>query len=433
MNLENAKKVLAEWLEQFVMPEMVRRDMPPIYLPNMAEILAVVGPRRSGKTFYMYQLIGDMLAKGVCTRDEIMFVDFEDYRLEGMNAADMEMLLVAFEQLTGRSPVYLFFDEIQHIPNWSRVLRTLHNQGSYRIVVSGSNSDLLTQEISTELRGRYQDRLMLPFSFKELLDLREVKHTERMLLTTKRGRVLGVFDEYLKQGGFPEVLKKQDSGERKRLLQNYYRTVFYRDILERYNIRAKSVLETLMQYCMHTSSELFSISKFEKRLRASDLPASKRTISNYFSYLCEAFFLIANQKFSYSPRKRIMNPHKIYLLDYGFTALGTEFSENKGKALENAVAVELYRHQKETFYFKQSGECDFIVKDGTIPTEAIQVCWELNDVNRSRELRGLIAAMRELDIENGFILTYNQEEEIEQDGFTITVLPVWQWLLEGKE
>lgn len=186
-----------------------------------------------------------------------------------------------------------------------------------------------------------------------------------------------------------------------------------------------------MRFSLNTFSDLFSISMFEKELKRHQLPGSKQTISNYLGYLQEAFFLIAHEKFSYSPRRRIMNPKKIYLLDTGFSLFSTDFSENRGKLLENAVAVEMFRRRAECFYYKGRRECDFIVKRGTQPEATVQVCWELTPKNEARELRGLREAMKALAIEEGFILTNDEEGERTFEGARIQIMPVWKWLRAG--
>jgi len=221
-----------------------------------------------------------------------------------------------------------------------------------------------------------------------------------------------------------------NEAERRKLLQSYFKTIFYRDILERYNIKARHVLDALMNEVLESYSGVFSITQFEKRLKERGIPGSKRTISNYLSYLQDAFFVIANDKFSYSPRRRIMNPKKVYLTDTGFAALGRPFAENRGRLLENLVAIELFRRGMETYYFKNRHECDFIIKQGPKPTYAIQVCWELTDRNEKRELAGLVDACSLLNLTSGTILTYAQEEEREKNRLKISVLPVWKWLLE---
>lgn len=428
MNPEIIKKIIAEWLEDKIFPPLIKRDAPELVLEQSSEIIAVAGPRRAGKTCYMYQLIQDLLARENWSREDILFVDFEDYRLTDFTAADTDALLTAFQQVAGKAPTFLFFDEIQQLPGWSRVLRTLHNQNRYRMVVTGSNAGLLEREIATELRGRCRNILMMPLSFPEFLRFHGIPDDERTLLTPARGRVMKAFEQYLREGGFPEVVKKETLPEKRELLQSYYRTIFYRDIVERYNVKAKTLLEALMLNSLNTYSDLFSISMFEKELKHHHLPGSKQTISNYLGYLRDVFFLTAHDKFSYSPRQRLMNPKKIYLLDTGFSLLSTNFSENRGKLLENLVAIEMFRRRSECFYYKGRRECDFIIKEGTTPKAAIQVCWELTQKNETRELRGLQEAMNAFSIEEGFILTNDEEGELSIEGAKIQVIPVWEWM-----
>ncbi len=426
---EKIKNLIAEWLETESLPDMVERKMGIKNVDQLSSILAIVGPRRSGKTWFMFQLIKRLLDKGIEIKD-ILFIDFEDYRLIDIKPEEIDSILSAFYQLTDQYPTYLFFDEIQNLPNWNRVLRTLHNQNRYKIVVSGSNSSLLSKEIATELRGRYEDLLMLPFSFSELLSFKKISFDKSTFYTPKKGALLKIFDDYLREGGFPEVIQKKTRAEKNNLLQSYYQTLFYKDILERYSIRSKQLLESMMHYCLDIRGDLFSITKFAKSMAAADIPVSKKTISNYLHHLQEAFFLIANEKFDFSPRKRLMNPKKIYLLDSGFSILSVNFSENKGKFLENVVAVHLYRTRQEMYYYKKKRECDFIIKKGNKIHTAIQVCWELNNKNRERELSGLADALREFSIEKGLILTYDQEKMEKIDGKKVSIIPTYKWLLE---
>jgi len=430
MNRDSLLAVVAEWLEEFALPPLVRRQVSQVDPDHLKHILAIVGPRRAGKTYFMYQLIQSLLDTGNWAKQDILFVDFEDYRLSGFLAEDVDELLAAFQQLTGQYPHFLFFDEVQHIPEWGQVLRTLHNRRRFKIIVSGSNSQLLSQEVATELRGRYEDIRMLPFSFVEYLRYREISYSLATFHTPARGRIVAAFEEYLKYGGFPEVVMLRAPSKMRKLLQSYFHTIFYRDILERYHIKARYVLDALMREILEAFSETFSIGQFEKQLKNNDLPGSKRTIANYLHYLQEAFFIIANDKFAYSPRRRIMNPKKVYLMDTGLAALGRPFSENRGKVLENLVAIELYRRGQETYYFKNRNECDFIVKAGPRPTEAIQVCWKLTPRNEKRELAGLAEALRTLELTTGTILTFAQADEREMAGQAIQVQPVWRWLLD---
>ena len=424
--------VIAEWLEETELPSLVLRNQPAPDIESLTRILAIVGPRRAGKTYYMYQLIQSLLQSRNYKKEDMLFIDFEDYRLREFSGDTIDELFAAFHQIAGRYPRFLFFDEIQHLPDWQRIVRTLHNRRRFTIIISGSNSKLLAPEIATQLRGRYDDLLMLPFSFSEFLRYRQISFSAASLGTAARGKVKGAFDDYIRHGGFPEVVMARSETERRKLLQNYFRSIFYRDIIERYNIKARYVLDALMTDVLETYAGIFSISGFEKQLRTNGIPGSKRTISNYLQYLQEAFFIMVNEKFSYSPRRRIMNPKKVYLSDSGFAALGRPFVENRGRILENVVATELFRRDTELFYFKGKNECDFVIKQGLHPVQAIQVCWEFNKRNEKRELRGLSEACSALDLKSGLLLTYAQEEQRTVNGLAISVEPVWKWLLAAE-
>jgi predicted AAA+ superfamily ATPase len=423
------KSVIAEWLEERKLPALVQRETKPVHFESLSHILAIAGPRRAGKTFYMYQLIKQLEDSGI-PRQVILFIDFEDYRLSQFEPSDFDKVLSTWVQFTQRKPTYLFLDEIQYIPGWSRFLRTLQNQGNYRIIVSGSNSNLLASEISTELRGRYIPRIMLPLSFGEVLRFKGVEIGPAAFYSSSRGNFLRVFSEYLQEGGFPEILLHENRLEKRELLQTYYKVMFFRDLLERYHIKSGANLEIMMNYCIDTFSELFSISAFEKHLQRGSLSISKKTISNYLQYIRDAFFFILTEKFSFSPRKRLMNPKKVYLMDIGFASLGMSFSENLGKRLENVVAIEYFRRGETFYYYKNHQECDFIVVRQGKPAAAVQVTWELNISSEKREIKGLLEAMRSLDIREGLVLTYDQEEALTVEGVTVKVIPAWKWMLE---
>jgi len=429
LSADSLLAVVAEWLERPAPEGMIRRD-PPAGMPDLrraSSIAAVVGPRRAGKTFFMFQLVGDLRGGAGRSRRDVLFADFEDFRLRGFSAEDVDRLLGAFNQLTGRQPAYLFFDEVQQVRDWSRMLRTLHNRGRFRIVVSGSNSKLLSRDVATELRGRYLDVLILPFSLRECLRFHGVEADPVRAHTPSRGGILRALDEYLRFGGYPEVVKASGPLEKRQILQTYYRTIFYRDAVDRFSIKATHMLEELMGYLLETNAELFSISGFEKILKASGQPGSKRTLANYLRNLQEVFFIVANAKFSFSPRKRIMNPKKTYLMDPGFARLGSEFLESRGKSLEDAVAIELLRSRREAWYFAGKGECDFITMDLRGERQAVQVCWELSPRNEKRELGGLEEAMREARARSGVIVTLDQEGTRRVGGRPVNVIPFWRW------
>jgi hypothetical protein len=329
----------------------------------------------------------------------------------------------------GQAPGYLFLDEVQVVRDWSRMLRTLHNRGKHRIVVTGSNSRLLAREVATELRGRYESVLMLPFSYPEFLEFRKVG------LTPSRARTPGgtaeatrLFRDWLAQGGYPEVCARNSDLERRRVLQAYFETVIYRDVLDRHRIRARGLLDDLLAWLLEAYATTFSIGAFERRFKGSGRPASKATIASYLRMLEEAFFILRARRFGFSPGRRLFNPTKTYLVDTGFAGLGGAVSENRGRLLENAVAVELFRRGFELFYHVDRHECDFVVRQGPRVAAAVQVCWELNPGNEDREVRGLAEALKDSRAPKGCILTFDQEGERRIGSRRIPVVPAWRWM-----
>jgi len=421
------KNILTEMYERDL-PELIERDIK-VNIDTSNNILAIIGPRRSGKTYFMFQIMKQLLDK--YSRDDFLFIDFEDYRLIPIKNFDIDELLRSFYELFYKEPKFLFFDEIQNLPHFSRILRTLHNSGKYRIIISGSSSKLLSNEIATELRGRYKSILMLPFSFKEVLKFHNVEITPLTEFSIKIGEVYNLFDEYIQFGGFPEIVKTDDKKEKISILENYYSTMFYNDILERYNVKLKYLVEIMMKYMLSSYSSIFSVTSFAKKLKTDGYGISKRTIANYLYYLKEIFFTILVDKFSFSPAKRNLNPKKVYLIDNGFIALADNFSENRGLVLENLVATHLLRQNKQFYYYKNSYECDFVVKAGLKINSAIQVSYSIDDEKtRRREINALLKTMAQFNLRDGKILTYETEDSIKMGERNISIIPVWKYLIE---
>ncbi|HIH09187.1 MAG TPA: ATP-binding protein [Candidatus Diapherotrites archaeon] len=427
MYIDIFKQIVVEWLEK-PLPKLIKRDAE--LRVEKETINAIIGPRRVGKTSLMFLTIQELLVR--VKKEEILFIDFEDNRLSGISSRELDELFVAHREVTGIEPKYLFFDEVQQAPEWSRFVRRLHNSGKYHIVVSGSSSRLLGREIATELRGRYRSLLMLPFSFDEFLRFRGFEYDKKMEFSEKRGALLKLLEEYLTYGGFPLVAGKNDFNDKKELVKSYYETIFYKDIVERYKVKSVDIMEAIISNILDNNSCLFSVTSFEKTLKEKGIKASKKTISLYIKYLEDAFFVFSSQKFSYSAKVRILNPKKIYLLDNSFQIfLSSNFSPDRGKLLEAMVMQELKRRELQTFYFKDKKECDFIVKNGA-QMEAVQVTYELSQKNMQRETTGLLEAMEKTKTKKGSIITFDQAQEINFEGVKIQAKQAWKWLLENS-
>jgi predicted AAA+ superfamily ATPase len=422
------REMLVEWQARRL-PELVLRD---VKLSLGEEIVAVIGPRRAGKTYFLYQTAKDLLDRGYKKRN-IVYLDFEDYRL--VNLEDYSVLEKAvyelFEEKNGR--IVLLLDEVQNLGDWERWLRTLHNKQKYHIFISGSSSKLLAKEIATSLRGRYVNKIVLPFNFKEFSRFKKfsLEYTE---VPEYRGKLLNLLREYLEFGGFPEVVKKKEAGEKLDLIRTYFETIFYRDIVDRHRIRNVSLIDTFVKTVFSSYGKYFSLSKTERYFKSLGMRVSKRTLSNYLNYLEEAFFVLTLDKLSPKLKERVQQPKKVYGIDTGFYTLNPTFSEDLGIKMENLVATELLKERLdnpllELFYWKDyaGNEVDFAVKEGLKVKQLIQVTYAStrNEIG-GRELRALKKAGSELNCNDLVILTWDYEA-VEENGMKF--IPLWKWLL----
>jgi uncharacterized protein len=414
------KKILSEWQEAKPIV-LVKRDAK---INISKEIIsAIIGPRRVGKTSLM------LIEAQKYNKEETIFIDFEDNRLAGLKNEELDELFIAHEEITGKEAKYLFFDEIQSAPEWSKFIRRLHNTKKYFIFVTGSSSKLLSKEIATELRGRYISTLLLPLTFKEYLRFKGFDYKKTTEFTSKKGQLIKLLREYIAGGGFPATINKNQY-EKRELIKTYFETIFYKDIIERHKIENSGLIEQIINYLIENNGELFSINNFHKILKNKGLETSKKTISQYLKYVEDTFFILTTEKFAYSSKVRIQNPKKVYLVDNSFqTMLSSNFSPNDGKKLESMVMNQLAKTCDKVYYHKEKKECDFITKQNA-KLSAIQVCLILGDKNKKREVQGLLDAMQTHKIKQGLILTLDQEDKLEENGKIIEIKPVWKWLLD---
>ncbi len=427
---ETFKKIIKEFHEN-PLPELKKRDY---NILESEEISVLVGLRRVGKTYLMFQKIKELLNSGIEIH-RIIFLNFEDERLNNLKTEDLDKLLEAYYELYHENVsklIYLFFDEIHAAPNWSLFLKRLYEKKQYIIFVSGSSSKLLSSEIATELRGRTITRKIYPLSFIEFLRFKEFEYDKNIKFSKDRFAIKKLFDEFLVYGGYPAVSKYKDKIEKESTISSYLELMIYKDLVERYKIRNTILLKSLIKYFVTNTAKTISINSFYESIK-NEMNASKDAVWEYFSYLEDIGFFFTLGKFSYSMKKQINSIKKVYLADNGFKKVyGFNFSEESGRLLENLVFIELKRRNNEIYYYSEKGECDFIIKNKLKIAEAMQVCYQLDNKNKEREIKGLIEAMDEFKLNHGLILTYDQDEEIRIKNKKITVMPVWQWLLEGK-
>jgi len=355
----------------------------------------LTGIRRSGKSTILNQIISK--------QKKWNYFHFEDIRLGKFEESDFEKLLEIFEE-TNPNCKYYFFDEIQNVIAWEKAVRFLLDQGKY-CIITGSNASLLSKELGTRLTGRHLNYEVFPFSYLEMLKL------------TKKAPSIESFENYFKNGGFPEFLKTNKI----EILQELFKDIIYRDIIVRYKLRDEEKLQKLALYLLTNIGKEFSYNKLTKVFNFG----STNSVISHIEHFENSYLLFSIPKFDFSYKKQIIGPKKVYTIDTGFSSVNsTSFSNDKGRILENIVFLHLRRQYKEIFFFQQKNECDFIVKDKNKAILAIQVCYKLNSDNLEREINGLKQAMEYAKIKKGAILTYNQTDKI--DG--IPIIPVWKWL-----
>ncbi len=384
---------------------------------NMAQV--VIGVRRCGKS-----TLCEMFLK---QKDvEFAYVNFDDDRLGDMNSNDLDRLLEALYMTYGEFE-YLFLDEIQNIEGWPLFVNRLLRR-KLHIFITGSNSKLLSNELSTHLTGRNNKVELYPFSFSEYCAMKKVDATS--LSTKAKALRKGALHEYLQQGGFPELFNESN---RRGYINGLLDAIIRNDIAKRFKVRNVEALRRISAYLADNYCQEF-VAKTVGEL----FGVSNHTAENYYSYLKEAFLLVGVNRFSYKSKDRVRN-EKVYVVDTAFvTERKDNFSlENIGWKLENIVCVELLRRYKpaycDVFYYKDaSSQVDFVIaKDGNVQ-ELIQVSYDISTEKiRNREIRGLKNAAKKLNCNNLTLVTFEEHETIEEDGCTINVIPATEWLL-GK-
>ncbi len=375
-------------------------------------IKVAVGMRRSGKTYFLYQTIRDLLKDGI-PLSQILFINFEDDRLLPMDYKAMGQMIDAWYTLYPENhhrPCYLFLDEVQNVDQWFLVLRRLLDTKNIQIYITGSSAKLLSKEIATSLRGRSIAIEILPYSYSEYLTTHSyAPHTKPY------GQIQQDFQqkyllEFLRIGGFPGI-QSLPINEQLETLQNYVETVIFRDIVERHDISNIVLLKYFIGFLIKNTSSLFSINKFYKDIKSQGYIVGKDTLHSYLSYIEDAFLIFTVPIFSESLRHAHTTPKKIYSIDNGLTHASTfNLESNIGKSFENQIYLDLRRQGKKVFYYKTSGgyEIDFITQDLQGRFEIIQASWDTdNPATLEREERALEQAKKELGFP-GKIIDFQQ-------------------------
>ena len=403
----------------------------------------VIGMRRAGKTYLMYQRMRELIATGVDKRD-LLYVNFEDDRLQPAADGLLDGLLEAFYRSNPEARqrrAYLFLDEVQMIPEWPRFVRRVLDTEDVEIMVSGSSAKILHTEVATELRGRGFAVEVFPYSFAESVVAAGLPLPAQLPPGSKaRSRLEAHVDRYLTLGGFPEV-QAMPLAERIQTLQDYVELVLLRDVIERHRIENATAARAFARLLLQSPAHTFSVNKAHADLRSRGLAVSKDLLHALLDHFQDAYLVFAIPVFKKSLRAQATNPRKLYAIDPGLAAAMSHVTATDvGARLENAVFLELRRRHgrllqgQVSYYLTASGhEVDFVVGDlfeqraGSL----VQVCVSLAEpTTRAREVRALTAAMAETGLRSAEIVALHEGETITTDAGEIAVVPAWRWLLE---
>lgn len=413
------------------LPELFDRD---VEVPlTSGKIISLVGVRRSGKTSVLFNLVGKLKKSGVDIR-KVLYLNFEDERLD-LKTGELDLILQAYRELypdLNLKECHFFFDEIQNIENWEKFIRRVYDSTTKNIFITGSNSRFLSSDIATSLRGRTLSYEVFPLSFGEYLRFNNIVVDLRSSRSV--AKINNSLYKYLDSGGFPEVVN-YDEKLREKTLQEYFNVMIYRDLVERYDIRNAAVLKFFIKRVLASSTKQLSVNTIYNELKSSGLKMGKNLLYEYLDACQSIYLAFILKKHAHKFVSRELGERKVYCVDNGLlNAVNFRFSDDRGKAIEQIVFLELRKKGREIYFYRKRYECDFITRDGNRVSEVIQVSHTLADEKtKRRELRGIVDACKEFGLRQATIITSETREDIEVEKIKIRAVPLYLWLLSDGQ
>ncbi|MEM2948567.1 MAG: ATP-binding protein [Candidatus Anstonellales archaeon] len=409
---EIIKRLIVEFWES--KPAFIQRHKIPSELITGNHCLVLTGPRRAGKSFLVYEIREQLSDKN------IVYINFEDDRLDGFRKEHFDLILDAYYELKQETPV-IFLDEVHIINGWESFARRLADTG-YKTIITGSNSKLLSREISERLGARFIEVPVFPLDFNEFLRFKGFSIKQDTEFSKDRFLLKRFLEEYLLFGGFPEVAKLTQPEAKYSVLATYFDLVFFKDLIGRRKLENESILRFIIKKARENVGNTFTPRSVYRGAKEAGIDVGPNTVEKYLEYLEEAFLLIPSYPFSKSVLRQ--ERKKRFFVDNGYLKL-FEIKEDRGLMLENLIFMELIKKGKKVCYHYGKRECDFIV-DGK---QAVQVAYEFSEENERREIEGLLEAMNAYNLKEGSIITFDQEKEMNIQGNIIHVIPAWKWLV----
>lgn len=423
MNKQIIKTIIGAKQQEIEGMELLSRDN--LFEDNSNYVL--MGIRRSGKSYTLYQDILRHLTNGINKVEDILYVNFEDERIASITSEELDDILTAYQEMYDQKHPLIYLDEIQNITGWEKFARRL-SESKYRIMITGSNAKMLSREIASSLGGSYISRDIFPFSFEEYLLYHDISLDKNwQYQPDTRLKVYRHFNEYFYYGGFAESFDKANKRE---WLTSLYQKILMGDIVERNKVRNPRVLRLLARKLADSVMQPTTLKRLEHIIRSSGDSISQTVLKDYLDYMEDAYliFSVPNLISPLTEQQTIM---KRYFADNGI--LNIFLFNGETKLLENLVAVHLnrlYHNTKEElrlFYYNKNVEVDFCVPE---INQAIQVAYAIDDAETyEREVGGLVKFLKSFKNYHGIIITWDTEKTIQEGGLSIEVLPIWKWLL----
>ena len=403
--------------------EIVERALKIKAFKNKA--VSIIGPRRAGKTYFLLYHFQKMIEEG----KNAVFFPLDDDRIFPPSLKTIQTMIKISKELYPDGKITYFFDEIQEVKGWELAVKRLVEKEGERVFISGSSSKLLSKEIATQLRGRTLSYELFPFSFKELIHAKNISYG-KFMSEREIAKIRKSLRKYLFWGGFPEIVLHNE--EKEKILDEYFNTMIYRDLIERYNIRNYIGIKLFLKLAINNFSSKFSINKTLKYFSNQSISISKNTLYDFLEYAKDAYILFPIKKFSYSLKETEQSIPKMYIIDNGFAhVLSFKISENVGRLLENLVFLELRKKFGQNIYYFQSKEgyeVDFLIWGNK--KELIQVSYvsRYDEIDR-REIRALKKAASLLKCKKLTCITWDYEDTKRFNNISISFIPAWKWFL----
>jgi len=432
-NIKNSiRAILLEFRERQLPSPFLRDISLPAHHPDIRKAWVLMGMRRSGKTWTIYQEIRRRQTLGL-PKETNLYMNFEDDRLAGFKIDDFQTILDIYFELypeyIQRKDLFFCFDEIHIIPGWEKFIRRLIDAESMQICVTGSSAGMLSRELGTTLGGRAWPQEIFPYSFSEFLHLKGATLSLDTHPKTQ-SQIRHLATEYLLYGGFPEaVLEPKELHTA--LIQGYMDAVVLRDIIKRYSIANADTLQKFLIQILRQLSAPLSVTRVYHTLKSLGIAVGKNSLFEYLQYLEDAYAIFSVPFFSLSERVRQVNPKKVYAVDPGvITAYSVKRDFEVSARLENSVFIHLRRSYAHICYYRtcHQKEVDFVVTTPKGNLLLFQACIEMDDPNtRQREITALKEACLEFGVQEGTIITQDHEEEINEEGLNFYCIPFWKW------